>query len=385
MRPSFRRVALANADIMTPCGPARDVHVVVEGATIAAVAAGEPETGNVDDVIDLGGGVLLPGFIDLQVNGGGGVLFNDDPSLAAARDIAAAHLRFGATRVFPTLISDDLDKIAAAISAADEAIEEGAPGVAGVHIEGPFLSVEKRGVHDAAKLQRLTPAAVELLTSARCAPIVLTLAPELAEPDAIRRLAASGVRVCAGHTNATYEEMRRAFETGVAGVTHLFNAMSPMQSRAPGAIVAALESSAWCGIIVDGHHVHPAMLRLARRAKQDDRFLLVTDAMPVVGAEIDHFYIGGRRIEVRDGACRAEDGTLAGSALSMIDAVGNAVTMLGASLFEASRMASTNPAAFAGLDAAAGAIAPGLAADFVHVDDQLRLRSVWIGGVKVGA
>ena len=384
-RPPACRSAFVNAAIMTPQGPAPDAHVVVEGAIIAAVDSGEPRKADFDDIIDLGGGVLLPGFIDLQINGGGGLLFNDDPSTAVARGIAAAHLRFGATRIFPTLISDDLDKIAAAIAAADQAAEEGLPGVAGVHIEGPFLNVERRGVHDPAKLQRLTPAAIELLGSARRARVLVTLAPELAEPDDIRRLAARGVRICAGHTNATYDEMRRAFELGVSGVTHLFNAMPTMLSRAPGAIAAALESTAWCGIIVDGHHVHPAMLKLAWRAKADHRFMLVSDAMSVVGADIDHFDLGGRRIEVRDGACRAEDGTLAGSALGMIDAVGNAVSMMGVTLFEASRMASANPAAFAGLSDAAGSISPGLAADFVHVDHQLRFRNAWVGGVKADA
>ncbi len=377
--------ALVNARILTDAGFVDGASVLVKGEQIAALSFDDRTHNDCDEIVDLGGGVLLPGFCDIQVNGGGGILFNDDPSVETATAIAKAHRAFGATSLLPTLISDDLDKIAKAIAAIDEAVAQNAPGIAGLHIEGPFLNEEKKGVHDASKLKRLTPEALDLLTSAKNATVVVTLAPELASGEQIEVLVRKGVRVCAGHTNATYDEARRAFGAGVSGVTHLFNAMSPLRSRSPGIIAAALESSAWCGIIVDGKHVHPAMLRLAIRAKKDRRFMLVTDAMPGVGAQIDHFYLAGRRIDIRNGECLAEDGTLAGASLTMIDAVKNAMSMLGLGLDEASRMASASPAAFLGADHVFGSITAGKRADLVCLSPDLDVKTTWIAGALASA
>ncbi len=376
----MKTIALNNAKMLTDDGFTEGACVLIKGERIAGLSLHEYSFKDCDEVIDLGGELLLPGFFDIQVNGGGGVLFNDDPSLETAAEIARAHRNFGTTSLLPTLISDDLEKISMAISAIDEAVANNIPGIAGLHIEGPFLNEEKKGVHDGSKLRRLTRAALELLTSAKNAQVIVTLAPELATAEQIKFLVGKGVRVCAGHTNATYDEMRGAIEAGVSGVTHLFNAMSPMQSRSPGVIAAALESDAWCGVIVDGKHVHPAMLRLAMRAKQDRRFMLVTDAMPGVGAEIDHFYLNGRRVDIRDGACVAEDGTLAGASLSMVDALKNAVRMLDLELEEASRLASGNPAAFLGVDETIGSIAVGKRADLVHLTHDLDVQQTWIAG-----
>lgn len=376
-------ILIKNAQIVTADGVVPDQRIVVRDGNFDEIGGEPAPSEDYSEIVDLEGRLMAPGFIDIQVNGGGGVLFNDDPGVEAIEKIAAAHRAYGATSLLPTLISDDLDKIILAIDAADRAIAEGVPGVVGVHVEGPFLNPLKKGIHDKDKLRGLTEDAVRVLTSAKNATVVVTLAPECVAPEQIKHLAENGVRICAGHTNASYDETKAALAAGVTGFTHLFNAMPVMQSRDPGVIPAALESSAWCGVIADGKHVHPAMLRLAYRAKADKRFMLVTDAMPVVGSDLDHFFLGGKRITVKDGACLSEDGTLAGAALTMIDAFRNAMSMMGADLSSAAMMASGNPARFLGLDDRIGSIAKGRRADFVVLGDDLSLQETWIGGARV--
>ena len=330
---------------------------------------------------DLGGQLLLPGFIDSQVNGGGGVLFNDAPSVESIRAIGRAHRRFGTTGFLPTLISTDLDIMARAIAAVRSAIEAGVPGVLGIHIEGPFLNVARKGVHDPAMLRELDPSALELLTSLRGGRTLVTLAPEMTTPQMIEKLVAAGVVVSAGHTNATYAEISTALRHGLTGFTHLFNAMSPLTGREPGTVGAALDDPAsWCGIIVDGEHTDPVVLRIALRCKAHDRFMLVTDAMPSVGTNNDSFELQGRRITVRGSACLDEDGRLAGSNMDMASCVRNAISMLGLSLPEAVRMASQGPAEFLALAHDTGRIAPGLRADLALADDALNVLETWIAG-----
>lgn len=381
----MKSLVFANGCIVTPGGIVERGSVEVREGRIAAVANSVAADRANGGFIDLGGDYLLPGFVDVQVNGGGGVLFNDDPSAATAVRIAQAHRAFGTTRLLPTLISDDLDKVEQAIKAIDGAVASDTPGIAGLHLEGPFLNVEKRGIHDERKLRPLSDEAMGLLTSAEHAQVVVTLAPERARLDQIAHLVECGVKVCIGHTNATFDQALSALEAGVSGFTHLFNAMPALQSRNPGVIAAALESSAWCGLIVDGKHVHPAMLRLALRAKADRRMMLVTDAMPSVGADIDHFHLNGQRINVADGVCLSENGTLAGAALSMIEAVRNAMTMLGLGIEEASAMASLMPCSFLGIAESAGSIAPGRQADLLRVSPELAIRQVWISGIEQAA
>ena len=330
---------------------------------------------------DLDGALLLPGFLDLQVNGGGGVLFNDSPSVEAIRAIGSAHRRFGTTGFLPTLISDDLDVVARAIAAVRSAIESGVPGVLGIHIEGPFLNVERKGVHDPAKLRELDTSAVGLLTSLRIGRTLVTLAPEMTTPEIIRGLVAAGVVVSAGHTNATYAQITTALRHGLTGFTHLFNAMSPLTGREPGTVGAALEDTAsWCGIIVDGLHTNPVVLRIALRCKPQERFMLVTDAMPSVGTNFTSFELQGRRILVSGTVCVDEDGRLAGSNIDMASCVRNAVEMLGVSLPQAVRMGSEWPAEFLGLGNDTGRIAAGYRANLVATDDQLRVLETWIDG-----
>jgi N-acetylglucosamine-6-phosphate deacetylase len=373
--------ALVNARVLLDEGFVDGQAVLIEGDLIAAVVDAKDARVAAARRHDLQGAMLLPGFIDCQVNGGGGVLFNDDPSVATIEAIGRAHRRFGTTAFLPTLISDDLSVIRRAIDAVRTAIERRVPGVIGVHIEGPYISAARKGAHDAAKFRDLDERGVALLSSLGTGRTLVTLAPEMATPGTIRKLAASGVVICAGHTDATFDQALNAFHMGVSGVTHLFNAMSPMTNREPGTVGAALhDPECFCGLIVDGRHVHPAVLRIALAAKCIDRFMLVTDAMPSVGSEQDHFMLQGRRIEVVDGMCVNENGTLAGSAIDMATAVRNATTLLDLTVETSVRMASAHPARFLRLDRELGRIAPGYRASLVCADDGMVVRGTWIDG-----
>lgn len=376
------RTKLINGRILTPTGLREDVCVTIEGGLIAAVGPRD-ETPD-GDLHDLGGRLLLPGFIDTQVNGGGGVLFNENPSVEAIARIGETHRRFGTTGYLPTLLSDDLEVIDRAINSVEEAIVQGVPGVLGIHIEGPFLNARRKGIHDTDKFRVLEQAMVERLTRLKVGRTLITLAPEMTTADMIGRIVGAGGLVSAGHTDADYATMKTAFSAGVTGVTHLFNAMSGLQNRAPGVVGAALENQeAWCGLIVDGHHVDPVVLRLALRCRSVDRFMLVTDAMPSVGLDDDHFYLQGRRISVEGGVCTDVNGVLAGSDLDMATAFRNAMTLLGVDLAAASTMASAAPAAFLGMTGRRGRIAPGQAADLALLDDDLEVMTTWIAGAPV--
>ena len=374
-------VALINGRVLRAGNFVRGQCVLIEHGRILDVLPAEDARCRAAEPYDLGGGLLLPGFIDLQVNGGGGVLFNDAPSVESIRAIGAAHRRFGTTAFLPTLISADLDIVARAIAAVRGAIAAGVPGVLGIHIEGPFLNVARKGVHDPAKLRELDASALGLLTSLREGRTLVTLAPEMTTPQLIQQLVAAGVVVSAGHTNASYAEIRAALAHGLSGFTHLFNAMSQLTGREPGAVGAALDDQgSWCGIIVDGEHTHPVVLRIALRCKPHDRFMLVTDAMPSVGTSQGWFELQGRRITVHGHTCVDEDGRLAGSNIDMASCVRNAVAMLGVSLPQAVRMASQVPAEFLGVAHEYGRIAPGQRANLVLTDDELNVRESWIDG-----
>lgn len=372
--------AITGARILLDDGFAEGMALRVEGERIAGLvpAGAVPPS---DERVDAGGLTLLPGFVDVQNNGGGGVLFNDDPTVEAIAAIAAAHRRFGTTGFLPTLISDDLHAVRRAVAAVDEAIERGVPGVLGIHIEGPFLNADRHGIHDPAKFRDLDEEGFAAVTALRRGRTLVTLAPERTTPAMIRRLAAAGVVVAAGHTDGSYAEIREALDNGLTGFTHLFNAMSPLTSREPGAVGAALEDvRSWCGLIVDGRHVDPVTLRLALRCRPPDRFMLVTDAMPSVGMADKRFTLQGHEVTVVDGVCVNADGTLAGADLDMALALRNAVAMLELPLERASRMASRNPAEFLGLGDRIGRIAAGFRADFVLLDAGLQPVGCWIGG-----
>jgi N-acetylglucosamine-6-phosphate deacetylase len=374
------RQVLRNGRVLIGSRIEMGLAVVIEDGRIGNVLAAGDAPHDAEEH-DLENGILLPGFIDVQVNGGGGALFGESPSVGTIRIIADAHRRYGTTGFLPTIISADFERIARAIDAVDAAIDNGVPGVLGIHVEGPFLSPERKGIHDASRFRILDEDAFRLLTSAAHGRTLVTLAPEETTPEMIARLVAAGVIVSAGHTNATYAQTRAALDHGMTGFTHLFNAMSPMLGREPGAVGAALEDRAsWCGIIADGYHVDPVMLRLALRLKGPDRMMLVTDAMPSVGSEQKSFMLDGQKIVAEDGVCVGQDGTLAGSDLDMASALRNAVRLMEQNLAAAANMASRNPAAFLGLGDTIGSIAPGKRADLVLMTDDLHVARSWIAG-----
>lgn len=368
-----------NGHIVTPAGVLNEATIEVTEGRIAAIGDGAAQQS-----IDLDGGWIVPGFIDTQVNGGGGVLFNDTPSVEGIAAIGAAHARYGTTAFLPTLISDVPDVIARALDATDAAIEAGVPGCVGVHIEGPIISVTRKGIHDPEKFRRLDDDLIALLTRPRRGKVMLTLAPEMVSLEDVRRLSAAGVLLSIGHSDADYDTAKAAIAAGMTGVTHLFNAMSPLLHRAPGVVGASLENqSVYCGLILDGFHVHDAVVRIAMRARPHDRFLLVTDAMPCVGADVAEFDLHGRRILVEGGRCVGADGTLAGSSLDMAGAFRNAVERIGLAHADAAAMAATSPAAFLGLSNERGTLAPGLVADWVQLSRDLQPAGTWIAGTRI--
>lgn len=355
--------------------------VLIEGEHIVAVVDPEQVPADIGASYDLEGGTLIPGFIDLQVNGGGGVLFTAAPTVDSLRTIGAAHRQYGTTGFLPTLISTRFDVMREAVSAVAEAIAIGTPGVLGLHLEGPFLSPERKGVHDAGKFCQLDQTGLDILTSLQVGSTVVTLAPELTSPQMISRLVEEGVIVCGGHSGATYAQTRDALAQGLSGFTHLYNAMTPLQSREPGMVGAALEDDdSWFGIIADGHHIHPAAFSVAVAAKKRGGALLVTDAMPTVGSPDTSFILDGKTIVASEGRVTNAEGTLAGSDLTMLSAVNNAAEFARLDWFEAVRMASLYPARALGLERELGAIRPGFRASLLALDSAHRIRASWING-----
>jgi len=362
-------------------GETRHDHaaVVVDGSRIEKIVP-RTELADFATVTELPAGAwLAPGFVDIQVNGGGDVLFNDSPTAEGIIAIAAAHRKFGTTGLLPTLITDHPAKTELAFAAARMAMREN-PTVLGLHLEGPFISREKPGVHDPTFIRQPTTSDLEVLTARREGSLIVTLAPEEVPAGFIRQLAASGVHVCLGHSMATYAETRAAMAEGVTGFTHLFNAMRPLGSREPGPIAAALETPTCSyGLIADGIHVDAAMLRLALRGLGNP--MLVTDAMPPVGGNGSGFLLYGEQISVLGDRCVRNDGTLAGARLGMATAVRNCVRLLGLPLESALRLASVNPTAFLGLKL--GRLAPGYRADMIALDpEQIEVMKTWVAGAE---
>ncbi|WP_044559989.1 N-acetylglucosamine-6-phosphate deacetylase [Azospirillum sp. B4] len=336
------------------------------------------------------GSLLAPGFIDTQVNGGGGVLFNDTPTVAGALAIAAAHRRFGTTALLPTVITDDMNTMMIAAEAAAEAAAVPGSGIIGVHLEGPFLNPTRRGVHKEGHIRR--PNGVDL--DRLCAlprhfgdlgRVLLTLAPEQVDDADIARLVRAGVILAGGHSAASHERTQAALRAGLRGFTHLFNAMPPISNRTPGIALAAMTAKdAWCGLIVDGVHVHPDLLALALAAKPRGKMMLVTDAMPPTGTDATTFTLYGERIHRRDGRLVTDDGVLAGADIDMAQAVRNATRLLGLELEEALRMASLYPARFLGMDGRLGQLAAGFQADLVLLDTHQHVLGTWVAGQRDG-
>ncbi|WP_088328599.1 N-acetylglucosamine-6-phosphate deacetylase [Lacimicrobium sp. SS2-24] len=331
-------------------------------------------------VIELDG-LLAPGFIDVQVNGGGGALFNTETNIEGLRTISKAHSQFGTTAMTPTLITDDITRISMAADAMAEALAQRLPGVIGIHFEGPHLSTPKKGIHREKFIRAISDAELAQFCRQDLGKVIVTLAPENVPPDIIAELVRQGVKVCLGHTNADADTTLKALEAGATGFTHLYNAMSPLTSRAPGVVGAALaDDESYAGLIVDLYHVHPISARAAIRAKGKNRIMLVTDAMAHVGSNVSELPFFDTRI-VREGdKLTIPGGTLAGSALDMASAVRNSHLQLGLPLNDCLQMAALTPAAYLGLDHKMGKLQPGYQADMVLLDKHLEVSNCWIAG-----
>jgi N-acetylglucosamine-6-phosphate deacetylase len=329
---------------------------------------------------ELDGGVLAPGLIDWQVNGGGGVLFNDSATVSGIRAIVEAHRGDGTTAMLPTVVTSPAATLETALEAAAEA-QKTVPGALGIHVEGPFIDVRRKGAHPPECIRVMTKADADRLIAARSGVMVVTVAPASASNDLIERLAEAGVIVSIGHSEATAEEAAAAFRAGARVVTHLYNAMSQLGHRQPGVVGAALaDPDIFCGFIADGHHVHEAAARAAFNAKGVDRISLVSDAMPPAAGGPKVFMLEGRRATQVGTKLTLDDGTLAGAAITLMDAVRYVTGTLGVSLAEALKMATLTPARLLRVDDRIGRLKAGLRADLVHIGDDLSVKGVWIGG-----
>jgi N-acetylglucosamine-6-phosphate deacetylase len=345
------------------------------------IIAFDSNTSNVDDVLE---GLVVPGFIDLQVNGGGGALFNDSPSLKNIQTIIAAHAKFGTTAMLPTLITDKMSVMEQAADAMAEAIAEKVPGIIGIHFEGPHLSVAKKGAHIEEHIRSISSQEWKVLARKDIGLILVTLAPETVNADDITRMVSLGIKVCLGHTNADFKTAQKALDAGADGFTHLYNAMSPIQGREPGVTgCALLNDQASCGLIVDGHHVDYDSCKLALKTKPAGSVFLVTDSMPPVGTNDVEFDLVGKRVLLENGRLTSTTGELAGSVLDMATAVENTHLGLKLPLDEALRMASKYPANYIKQGHIRGSLTIGSQADFVELDDRFKVISTWISGQSV--
>jgi N-acetylglucosamine-6-phosphate deacetylase len=356
-------------------GPAQ---VTCSSGFVESVSFGEASSNGVTPLPS--DAILAPGFIDLQVNGGGGTLLNDEPTEAGVRRIVEAHRRAGTTGCLPTLITDRTDVIEGLAAVAPAASQ--IPGLLGFHLEGPALNRARRGIHLDSEIRVPNArdlAALKSFGGRGCS--MVTLAPECVPPSLIDDLLETGLRVSVGHSDATARQIRQAAGRGLSGVTHLFNAMSQLTAREPGVVGATLDDERlFAGIICDGLHVDPASLRIAMRCKGRDRLMLVTDAMPLVGTDLQTFLLQGRRITLQGQRLTGPDGTLAGAHLTMMQAVRNAVALLGIGIADALTMASRTPATFLGLDSELGSIAPGYRADLVAFNSKFEVIDSWVAG-----
>ncbi len=341
---------------------------------------------NTNDVDVKTTGLVVPGYIDLQVNGGGGALFNDSPSVEVLKTIMAAHAKFGTTAMMPTLITDKIEVMAQAADAMSEAVANKIPGIIGIHFEGPHLSLAKKGTHCAELIRPISDDEWKILSRKDIGQVMVTLAPETVMPEDITRMVELGIKVCLGHTNASYASAQEAVDAGATGFTHLFNAMSPLQGREPGVVgCALLNDNTQCGLIVDGHHVDYASCQLAIKTKPVGGVFLVTDAMPPVGTDQTEFPLYDRTVYVENGKLTSSTGELAGSSLDMATAVRNTHLGLKIPLGESLRMASLYPARYLYRDQKLerGELKIGMQADMVILSDDLSVLETWIGGERL--
>jgi N-acetylglucosamine-6-phosphate deacetylase len=372
--------ALINCSLFTGDKILKDHSIIVKKGIISDIIAENKLPQNIVK-IDAQGGLLAPGFIDTQVNGGGGVMFNDEQTTEALQTIANAHRRYGTTALMPTLITDCNEKIGAADAAVSSAIKANTLGILGLHLEGPFISKNKKGVHSEQFIRTLTDIDICTLSALKTDLTIITLAPEACPTGAISALKKAGLIINAGHSAATLQTTNKALAEGLTGFTHLYNAMSPLTAREPGIVGAALiDEHSYCAIIVDTYHVEASSLQIALKCKPKGKVILVTDAMATVGAATDHFNLYGNTVYSKNGRCALADGTLAGSALNMAQAVKNCVEYLNLPLSEALKMASLYPAQYLGIAHTHGKLKKGYRADMVLLNDKIEPIATWISG-----
>ncbi len=351
--------------------------------TNGKISAIDNNTNDVDITVS---DLVVPGFIDLQVNGGGGALFNDSPSVEKLKAIMTAHAQYGTTAMMPTLITDKIEVMAQAANAISQAITQNIPGILGIHFEGPHLSFAKKGTHCAELIRPLADAEWQILSRKDIGQVMVTLAPETVSAKDISRMVELGIKVCLGHTNADFTTAQNAVNAGASGFTHLFNAMSPLQGREPGVVgCALLNDNTQCGLIVDGHHVDYASCQLAIKTKPVGGIFLITDAMPPVGTNIKKFPLYDRTVYVENGKLTSTTGELAGSSLDMATAVKNTHLELKIPLDESIRMASLYPAQYLYKNntLSRGQLKVGMQADMTVLNNDLSVVSTWIGGEKI--
>lgn len=372
----MRMFALTNCRIYTGYEVLQEHALAIAGQYIQAVVPTAELPADCER-IDLAGASVAPGFIDLQLNGCGGVMFNDAIAPATLDVMHQTNLRSGTTSFLPTLITTSDDDMRAAMAVVQAYRHHHPHSVLGLHLEGPYLNPKRRGIHNGEYVRSPDAVMIDAIVQAGPETVrLVTLAPEMAPATILQQLSQAGIVVSGGHTNATYDEAMAGFCQGVTMVTHLFNAMSPWQSRQPGMVGAALhQADAYAGIIADGHHVHFASIALAYQLK-GDRLFLVTDATPPAGTELESFIIGGQRVSYRDGKCVSAEGTLGGSALTMIEAIANCVNHVGISLPAALRMASLYPAQAINIADQYGQLKPGYVANVAIFDDDLTILGV---------
>ncbi|MFA0016125.1 N-acetylglucosamine-6-phosphate deacetylase [Vibrio lentus] len=371
--------ALSNCKIYTGSDVLTDHAVVIENELIKKVCP-ISELPEGIEIRDLNGANLSPGFIDLQLNGCGGVMLNDEITADTMQIMHKANLQSGCTSFLPTLITSSDEDMRAVITAAREYHNQYQNQSLGLHLEGPYLNVAKKGIHSVDHIRKSDSEMIELICENSDLVAKVTLAPELNDPEHIERLRKAGVVVSIGHTNATYAEARQGFESGITFATHLFNAMTPMVGREPGVVGAIYDTpEVYAGIIADGFHVDYANIRIAHKIK-GEKLVLVTDATAPAGADMEYFIFVGKKVYYRDGKCVDENGTLGGSALTMIEAVQNTVEHAGIALDEALRMATLYPATAISVESKLGRIKKGMVANLAVFDRDFNVKATVVNG-----
>ena len=359
-----------------------DHALLVDGKSIVDIVDKNNTPDNFNK-IELDQGILAPGFIDLQVNGGGGVLFNNSPNKESLNTIIKAHQFFGTTSVMPTVISDSLEVLEQCIKTVTEEIKNNS-SLLGIHIEGPFFNTKYRGVHQKQYISTINSDYLNLFESLKGFPVMLTLAPECISSQQLKHLTSLGIKTLAGHSEATYDELDDAIKNGLDGFTHLFNAMGQISAREPGVVGSALHfENTFASIIVDLHHVHPSLIQLAYQLKPKGKLFFISDSMATINHGKPSFELYDEVVNESDGRLVNSEGKLAGSSITQIDAVKNAYQKCNIPLNQALAMASRYPAEYLGIENHLGSLKPGYRADLVHFDSNFKVHNAWVSGKQI--